>query len=144
MAGKKEKTKKGMSKNKTAAVFWSIAFFITAALVFAVQIYLALSSVEIKKDYYPNGNIRSEQPMLDGVQHGVIKWYYPDGTLKLKQEMHKGKTHGDFTFYYPDGKPSFKGSMKNNKRNGKFIRYDEDGKKLSEEMWKDNIKMEQG
>ena len=37
--------------------------------------------VELKKRYYPNGNLESECEYVDGVHCGYYKNYYDDGNL---------------------------------------------------------------
>jgi antitoxin component YwqK of YwqJK toxin-antitoxin module len=36
---------------------------------------------EIKRIYWDNGKLYSEQPYVDGKPHGIIKWWWQDGGI---------------------------------------------------------------
>ena len=49
----------------------------------------------VEKDYFSNGNVRSETPYQNGLRNGVVKYYYSDGTLKSESTYVNDKLEGD-------------------------------------------------
>lgn len=53
--------------------------------------------------YYPNGNLKSQEFFVDGVQHGPCKYYYESGELRLLLNKKQGKIEGLRTLYHKNG-----------------------------------------
>ena len=117
---------------------------------------------KVKKEYFTNGQIRSEFIMSDDTeQNGLLKRYGPDGKLtstvpirfgrkngveKLyDEEGHvlkstpyvNGKKHGEEKGYYPSGDVWFIMPYQNDILNGRAYIYRKDGKVLKEGIYKD-------
>ncbi len=50
--------------------------------------------IEIKREYYPCGKLRSEVPLVNGIHHGAEKTYYENGKLKAYIPFINGKPFG--------------------------------------------------
>ena len=57
---------------------------------------------EIKKEYYNNGNVRSETLYVNG-KIGVKKYYFENGDVMLEIPYKNGKRSGLSKRYYPNG-----------------------------------------
>jgi len=113
-------------------------------LVVAAAAILAVSCTTDKKEYWPNGNIRSEIRMKDGVYNGparywfengniqiscnyldnkvdgLMKTYYPDGNIREEQEFSLGFPHGKKTTWDIKGNLSLSCSFRNGKLHGRY------------------------
>jgi hypothetical protein len=58
---------------------------------------------DYRRDYWPNGKIRSEEPLVNGVPHGVAHYWFDDGRPYANIPYREGKKHGVFTLYRLDG-----------------------------------------
>lgn len=59
------------------------------------------AEIEVKKEYYPNGQLRSEIPYKKGREDGIMRRYYPDGSLQLDVSYRDGKKEGAWKEYFP-------------------------------------------
>lgn len=55
------------------------------------------------RDYWPNGKLRSEEPLVNGAIHGVGHYWFDDGRPYANIPYRLGKKHGVFTLYRQDG-----------------------------------------
>ena len=51
-------------------------------------------SIEVKIEYYPNGKIRSEYTLVNGVRHGAERSYYETGKLRAYFPFINGNPFG--------------------------------------------------
>lgn len=58
---------------------------------------------DYRRDYWPNGKPRSEEPLVNGVPHGVGHYWFDDGRPYANIPYRQGKKHGTFTLYRKDG-----------------------------------------
>jgi antitoxin component YwqK of YwqJK toxin-antitoxin module len=58
---------------------------------------------EIERTYYPNGQLWSEQPHVDGKPHGMEKWWFPSGQLGSEYTYVDGVLHGMGKRWWQDG-----------------------------------------
>ncbi|MCL6100365.1 MAG: hypothetical protein M1391_17535, partial [Bacteroidetes bacterium] len=72
-----------------------IAFFITAGITY--------SQAELKKEFYPNGKLKSEGTYLNGVHNGIYREYYESGKLWKEWNFQNGKEEGLSTWYFENG-----------------------------------------
>ncbi len=68
----------------------------TACLMLAVAIMLINSTAyaEVRKQYYPNGQLKSEENYEDGKLEGIGKAYYESGQLRVEANYKDGKLEG--------------------------------------------------
>ena len=59
--------------------------------------------VEIRKEYYDNGILKSEIPYLDDKQNGVTKWYYDNGSIEFEIPFENDERHGIVKYYDENG-----------------------------------------
>jgi antitoxin component YwqK of YwqJK toxin-antitoxin module len=103
---------------------------------------------KIKKEYYPNGNLKLETETLNGKPHGTIKLFYENKNLKdltfyktkitkngdsipVKDGLHKS--------YNEAGQIILEGKYKNNKQDGLWNGYNDEGKLISQKSFNKGI-----
>jgi len=116
----------------------------------------------VKKEYFPNGNLRSEFIMSDntkvngllkqygpekeltstvtiynGVKHGVEKLYDKEGHVLKTTIYVNGKKHGEEKGYYPNGDVWFSMPYRNGILNGDAYMYRQDGKVVRHAVYRD-------
>lgn len=75
---------------------------------------------------YKNGNLRSTQEYVDGLDHGKWTFYFADGQIQTQGTFKKGKRIGVWEYFYENGLLSQEVHYKNG-RQIKNIKYSEDG-----------------
>jgi len=105
--------------------------------------------IEVRKEYWENGNLKSEVPYKKHYglgwkkvktklkPHGIAKDYYASGTLKKEDPYIDGNREGTVKLYSEAGILEASAEFKNNKRNGKSIYYHIDGEVMDVEYYKD-------
>lgn len=93
--------------------------------------------VEVKKEFYLSGQIKSEAEYLDKKLHGIGKNYYENGRLEWTAEYINGKKTGVYKEYYSTGQLKAEASFYNDKQNGMLIDYFENGKIKSKKSFKE-------
>ena len=82
---------------------------------------------EYEKEYYDDGNLLKEGPIVGNSKDGLWKTYYRDGVLWSEGYYVKGKREGATKSYYPNGKLKFEGAFTNGEKSGQWSFYKEDG-----------------
>jgi hypothetical protein len=59
--------------------------------------------IKIVNDFYPNGEIKHEGKIINGLKEGVHKWYYENGKLDSEVEYVHGVKNGLAQSYYENG-----------------------------------------
>ncbi|MGE5432704.1 MAG: toxin-antitoxin system YwqK family antitoxin [Syntrophomonadaceae bacterium] len=59
--------------------------------------------VEIKRLYYPNGNMKLETNNRNGKLDGIANYYYESGKLKAREFYKDNNIHGLSIWYYESG-----------------------------------------
>ncbi len=59
--------------------------------------------LNIKQEWYENGNMRSEEYFLNGIAHGPYRRWYEDGTPELEQFKKQNQNDSIMRMWYPDG-----------------------------------------
>ena len=74
---------------------------ISLVTIFVGVTFLRLSyGQEIQKEYYDNGNLKTEWGNKDGKKHGWAKVYFPDGVLESVMMYENGRRNGQAKKYY--------------------------------------------
>ena len=103
---------------------------IRKAILLLVLVVMAVSSVtyaEVRKEYYPSGQLKLEANFKDGKLEGIPKVYYEVGLLKLEGNFKDGKLHGITKGYYENGELNYVDTYKKGKKINRKV-YDERGK----------------
>jgi len=82
---------------------------------------------EFEKEYYEDGNLLKEGPIVDNKRDGRWKSYYRDGTLWSEGDYAQGERHGLTKTYFPNGKLRYEGNFKMGIKSGQWNFYDENG-----------------
>ena len=105
--------------------------------------------IEVRKEYWDNGNLKSEVPYKKSyglgwkkvktklVPHGIAKEYYESGILEKEDPYVEGKRTGLVKFYREDGSLEVSYEFKNSIQDGKTTYYYSDGTVMNEEYYKD-------
>lgn len=61
------------------------------------------STPRVTRVSYPNGTLRAETPLRDGLPDGVARTWYPNGQLRSQGPFVNGVRHGVFVYYKDNG-----------------------------------------
>lgn len=93
------------------------------------------------KEYYKDGVLEWDIPMVKGKRQGPARCFWPDGQLKISRMYKDDKIEGLETMYYPDGKPWHFTEYRNGKKNGLHRSFHRNGQMEIEESYKDDKKV---
>ncbi|MCF6206857.1 MAG: hypothetical protein L3J47_08230 [Sulfurovum sp.] len=79
------------------------------------------------KKYGPDGKVTSTVPIRNGVKNGVEKLYDEEGRVLKTTPYYMGKKHGDEKGYFPSGDVWFVLPYRNGVLNGNAYIYRQDG-----------------
>ena len=97
--------------------------------------YIYTDTAAWEKSYYDDGRPKEEESQIydeetDTYQrHGIQKQWYDNGQLKTEQGYAAGQQHGVGKNFRKDGTPSSESYYKEGARDGVTIRYDNEGRK---------------
>lgn len=72
-------------------------------IVLFISIMVFSSCSKPEKEFWPNGNLKSEIQYKGEQKEGDARYYYEDGTLQMSCTYHKNKLSGLMTRYYTNG-----------------------------------------
>jgi antitoxin component YwqK of YwqJK toxin-antitoxin module len=79
-------------------------FFFSTALFFCLSyVHPVTAADEIRREYYPDGSIKSEQPLKDGKPEGAAKAYYENGMLQSVVTFKNGREQGPMKVFSDNG-----------------------------------------
>ena len=81
----------------------------------------------VKKEYYPNGKLKSEIGFSDSLRDGEAKFYYENGNLKEERNYVNGRVEGIVKLYRENGKLSELFTITDGKREGPASLFDSTG-----------------
>ncbi len=81
----------------------------------------------VSKQYYPNGNIKIELTIVDGLPNGSTYLWYPNGQLQTNSVMKDGKKHGKIIGFYETGERWFETYYENDLPTGSYTIYGKKG-----------------
>ena len=84
--------------------------------------------VEVKKEWYENGQLSSEEPYVNNEKHGLCKDWYENGELMFEHPYVNGKIHGLLKRWYKNGELNFEHPYVNGKIHGLCKDWFENGK----------------
>lgn len=89
------------------------------------------------KEYYDNGNIKTEKTFVNAELSGALKTYYPTGVLQSEAHYAAGVLNGPARIYNETGKPLLEQNFRNGVSDGWFREFDETGGLKSELFYRD-------
>jgi antitoxin component YwqK of YwqJK toxin-antitoxin module len=99
-------------------------------------------SIQIKKENYSNGNIKSEAAYVnDSIKNGWCKLYYESGKLHVLKNYKMGHEEGVQIGYYENGRKEVESYFLSGLQDGKTCWYYESGKIRIENFWKSGIQI---
>ena len=82
-------------------------------ILLALLVMSSFLFAEVKKAYYPGGELKHERTYKNGIQEGKTKGYYTSGELESESLFKNGKPEGIGKEYYPNGKVKYEVLFKN-------------------------------
>ncbi|MCR6578946.1 toxin-antitoxin system YwqK family antitoxin [Campylobacter insulaenigrae] len=89
----------------------------------------------VKRTFFSNGQLQSEEEYKDGKKEGFVKQYFENGQLQLEAQTKNNQYDGQFKSYYDDGKIEVEGTYKNGKYIGAYKLYASNGNIVSEQNY---------
>ena len=80
-----------------------------------------------RTSFHPNGQKRSEGPVVDHERDGTWRHYNEDGSPSSIGEYEGGKANGEWTHFHSNGGIAQEGEYRNHKQVGEHRYYDENG-----------------
>ena len=81
-----------------------------------------------EKEYYDDGNLLKEGPVVNNKRHGYWKTYYRSGKIWNEGTFYEGTLTDTVKGYYTDGQLKYRGIYKNGSKTGVWLFFDENGK----------------
>jgi antitoxin component YwqK of YwqJK toxin-antitoxin module len=110
---------------------------LTFLFLFSGSVY---GQEEVKKEYWDNGNLKSEIHYKDGKPEGLATWWYETGEKKSETQYKRGIQDGLEIEWYKSGQKKSKTQYKSGTQNGLEIEWYKSGKKKSETHYKNGFK----
>jgi len=113
------------SKFSKMEIFISIA----GGAIVALTILASFRPVkdDLVKEYFKNGNLKTETAYSNDILEGVSRGYYETGSLEWEQSYEKGKVEGVAKAYYGNGQIQVATNFREGKKHGGSTVYYEDG-----------------
>ncbi len=86
------------------------------------------SEKSIEQDFYDNGQLKMEGPVVNGQRHGLWKSWYENGLKWSETTFKSGVKTGPTTTYYENGMMRYSGQYENDQRVGSWQFYNREGK----------------
>ncbi len=98
--------------------------------IIIISLILFTSCSKVEKQYWENGNIKSELPYKNGKLQGTARWYYEDGTIQQEVPYVNNSIEGLSIRYHDNGRKELEEEYKNNIRNGRATEYSYSGRRI--------------
>jgi uncharacterized protein len=99
---------------------------------------LFTSCKDIRKEYYPNGELKQQLSYKKDVLDGPSVWYFQDGKKMMECTYVAGNIEGKMTRWFYNGNYESEGYYSNNRQNGKSLQYFENGQIQLEQNYKND------
>jgi hypothetical protein len=93
---------------------------------------------------YPSGQIRSREPLLDGLRHGEASYWHENGRLYGKIIWVLNAKHGIISLYRADGSIEQKLSYKNGRLHGLCRWYSDNGNITNYALYEEGVLIDSG
>jgi len=88
-----------------------------------------------EKEYYEDGNILKEGPLVNNQRNGKWKIYYRDGQIRNIVNYDNGVLNDTIIGYNENGTVKFRGIFKEGQKSGTWLIYDENGNFLKNQVY---------
>ncbi|HDT14831.1 MAG TPA: toxin-antitoxin system YwqK family antitoxin [Firmicutes bacterium] len=112
--------------------------FIGQAVKKAKEIMAEQQGDHIKKEYYEDGSIKKETPIIGGKKEGAVKAYYKDGSIYGIWPYKQGKLEGQARVFFEGGSIKEEWEYKNGNLHGTSVVYHENGKVKKEQPYEND------
>lgn len=68
------------------------------------RFYVEKFQGNVLREFYPDGSLRSESEIREGVRHGRYREYYENGNLKLRGKYVRNQPRGTWKYYTEEGR----------------------------------------
>ena len=105
---------------------------------------IAPSKPSVKKEFHPNGKLKSrtnyQAKNVGGKKHGLYESYHENGQLRIKRNYKDGTQNGLDEYYLENGQLQSKSNYKDGKKHGLDRKYDKNGEyNRSSQCWKNGV-----
>ena len=95
----------------------------------------ALSHIDVKRSYFPNGNLEYEAEFINEKLDGTSRVWSEDGTLQSVSEYSNGKPHGEWKTFHSNEKLKYETTYFHNQKHGYERWYYENSQLKSEQKF---------
>ena len=127
------------TSNSTSG-WWGLIWVGIAIVAFIILKNAWDNREHVKKTYYSDGGIRTEQTYKNKKLNGPSRFYASNGKIEKESIYRDGKLNGITTKYYENGNAKSKENYKQGKLNGVSTEYYENGKIEREVTYKNDKK----
>lgn len=99
------------------------------------------AQIVMRTELWPNGKIRSLEPVLGNVIEGVAKYYDEEGVLKQEIPYRGGRKNGKFVSYRPDGTIFEQGYYRDDQLHGTITEYGRPGQVIQEKFYEKGMRV---
>lgn len=96
-----------------------------------------------KTESWPNGNVKSFEPMVNGKIEGLAKYYFENGQINSEIPFKNGEKNGKYKVYNQDGTVQQIGTNINGKLNGNVRWFDANGNVTRDVFYSDGVQVPQ-
>ena len=93
----------------------SLTFLLALTFLF---LFSCSQEIEVKKEYWDDGKLKSEIYYKDGKREGLATWWHKNGQKGKERHYKDGKIEGLTTSWYPSGEKKSEIHYKDGKREG--------------------------
>jgi hypothetical protein len=100
-------------------------------LTLFITFLLASCAPKVEKEYYPNGNVKYQWEVKDGVRNGITRSYFENGDQETEGRYMDDKPVGWHILYYPGGQVhqrTYYQSVNGVERRARQMLYDKKGR----------------
>lgn len=87
--------------------------------------------------YHENGNIKSKEFFVDGLEHGHSTYYHENGVIRFEGEAINNFNEGIWNSYHENGVLESKGNYTKGKADGEFLYYNENSIMINKGSFKE-------
>jgi antitoxin component YwqK of YwqJK toxin-antitoxin module len=109
------------------------------AIMFSIFILTQCTSAEVKREYYKNGNLKTEGTFLDGLRNGEMLSYDSNGILRSQQNYLRDTLDGKSITYHENGSIETIAYYNGGVLNGEFLKYFPDSNISEKGFYKDGL-----
>ncbi len=101
------------------------------------------AQIVIRSEMWPNGKLKSAEPVIGSIREGVAKYYFEDGALEKEISYRNGLKSGPYTLYDSGGRPVERGNFQSDRLHGTITYFGSQGEVAREVFFKNGVQVSQ-